>query len=80
MMLTDDQLRKVEEAIDDQKAGRKKRKATIYESQRWSYKIIPYVIESSSSKFLTSIFWSNDRNSAFMIIVFTVALMRDVYQ
>ncbi|NP_999767.2 protein SpAN precursor [Strongylocentrotus purpuratus] len=49
MMLTDDQLRKVEEAIDDQKAGRKKRKATIYESQRWSYKIIPYVIESSSS-------------------------------
>ncbi|XP_054756503.2 protein SpAN-like [Lytechinus pictus] len=49
MMLTEEQLMKVEEAIDDEKAGRKKRKATNNESQRWPYKIVPYVIDSSLS-------------------------------
>nr|P42674.1 RecName: Full=Blastula protease 10; Flags: Precursor [Paracentrotus lividus]CAA39673.1 blastula protease-10 [Paracentrotus lividus] len=49
MMLTEDQQRESKEAIDDEMTGRKKRKATIYESQRWPYKVIPYVISPSSS-------------------------------
>ena len=50
MMLTEDQQRQIEEAIDDEKAGRKKRKAVINENARWTYNIVPYEISSSSSK------------------------------
>ena len=50
MMLTDDQLRQIEMAIDDQKAGRKKRKAAINENARWTSNIVPYEISPSSSK------------------------------
>ncbi|XP_054756505.2 blastula protease 10-like [Lytechinus pictus] len=49
MMLTVDQLRQIEEAIDDQKAGRKKRKAVINENARWTLNIVPYEISPSSS-------------------------------
>jgi len=49
MMLTEDQQRQIEEAIDDQKAGRKKRKAVINENARWTYNIVPYEISPSSS-------------------------------
>lgn len=49
MMLTDDQLRQVEEAIDDLKTGRKKRKAVINENARWTSNIVPYEITPSSS-------------------------------
>ena len=50
MMLTEDQMRQIEEAIDDEKAGRKKRKAVINENTRWPFKIVPYEISPSSSK------------------------------
>eukprot|EP00057_Strongylocentrotus_purpuratus_P007633 XP_011662107.1 PREDICTED: blastula protease 10 [Strongylocentrotus purpuratus] len=49
MMLTEDQLKKVEEAIDDLKTGRKKRKADINENARWTFNIVPYEITPSSS-------------------------------
>ncbi|XP_071477908.1 protein SpAN-like [Diadema antillarum] len=49
MMLTDEQLREVMEAIDEEKAGRKKRKAVSNTLTRWNQNIVPYEISGSSS-------------------------------
>ncbi|XP_071504135.1 blastula protease 10-like [Diadema antillarum] len=48
MMLTDEQLREVMEAIDEEKAGRKKRKAVSNTLTRWNQNIVPYVISAAS--------------------------------
>ncbi|XP_071477907.1 blastula protease 10-like [Diadema antillarum] len=49
MKMTDEQLREVMEAIDEEKAGRKKRKAVSNTLTRWNQNIVPYEISSSSS-------------------------------
>ena len=50
MMLTPEQRQEVMEAIDDEKTGRTKRKATSSTTARWPLNIVPYVITQSSRK------------------------------
>ena len=50
MILTDEQRSEIMQAIDDQRAGRQRRKAVSYESSRWPLNIVPYEISASSGK------------------------------